>query len=230
MEEIIMICRKKFHQPEVFSSLLLIFASAAFLLSGCGGPTVDLYERAGLLHSQGNFEAAINDYTGFIRLNPDYIDAYYKRGRSYEARGDYYKAIEDYNKYIAVKPNIAQAYLSRANAFRNTSRYDKAVADFDKAIEVNPEYAQAYFSRAVIYEIKGRDDKAVSDYTRCIELNPEYVNAYNRLSAYNNRAIACYRMGQYEKAWDDVYKAEGLDCPLSDDFIDKLRKASGRQR
>ena len=48
--------------------------------------------------------------------------------------------------------------------------------------------------------------------------------------AYYNRAIACYYKGEYDKAWDDVHKAQNLGYQVHPGFLKLLREASGRER
>jgi hypothetical protein len=48
-------------------------------------------------------------------------------------------------------------------------------------------------------------------------------------SAYSNRARAYYLKRNYDKSWDDVKKAQELDYQIPAEFIDDLRKASGRK-
>jgi tetratricopeptide (TPR) repeat protein len=107
-------------------------------------------------------------------------------------------------------------------------KINEAINDFTKAIELNPNYARAYYCRGLIYE--GRDyDKAISDFSKVIEINP------NDALAYNCRAMMYYSKHEYDKAWQDVHKAEALGYSeykprrLNSGFIESLKKASGRE-
>jgi tetratricopeptide (TPR) repeat protein len=71
---------------------------------------------------------------------------------------------------------------------------------------------------------KGDHDKALADFNKAIELNPNYALAYN------NRGIAYFNKRDYEKAWDDVRKAQKLGCKVHPKFLKALRQASGRQK
>ena len=52
-------------------------------------------------------------------------------------------------------------------------------------------------------------------------MNPKYAMAYN------NRGIAYYHKGEYDKAWEDVHKAQSLGLQVPPEFIKDLREASG---
>ncbi len=48
--------------------------------------------------------------------------------------------------------------------------------------------------------------------------------------AYYNRAVAYYYKKEYDKAWEDVHKVQGLGYQVNPKLIELLRQASGRQR
>ncbi len=48
-------------------------------------------------------------------------------------------------------------------------------------------------------------------------------------AAYYNKAKAYYSKREYDKSWEDVNKAQALGYQIPADFLDELRKASGRQ-
>jgi tetratricopeptide (TPR) repeat protein len=66
--------------------------------------------------------------------------------------------------------------------------------------------------------------KAISDFNKAIEINPRDAMAYN------NRGLAYFFKSDYEKAWDDVHKAEDLGQQAHPKFLKMLREASGRQK
>ena len=74
----------------------------------------------------------------------------------------------------------------------------------------------------IAYNNQGNTAKEIESYKKAIELDPDYADAYN------NRAVAYYYMKEYDKAWDDVYKAQSLGYQLHPGFLKDLREASGR--
>ena len=67
-------------------------------------------------------------------------------------------------------------------------------------------------------------DQAISDYSKALEINPKDT------AAYNNRGMAYYRKGEYDKAWEDVHKAQSLGFQVRPGFLKNLREASGREK
>ena len=48
--------------------------------------------------------------------------------------------------------------------------------------------------------------------------------------AYNSRGIAYYYQKQYDKAWDDIKKAQDSGFQIPPKFLDDLGKASGSKK
>lgn len=84
--------------------------------------------------------------------------------------------------------------------------------------------AETYNNRGIAYGSKGEYNKAIADFTKAIEINPMLVEPYN------NRGFSYYLKKEYNKAWEDVYKAQSLGYKVKPEFLNALRKASGRQR
>ncbi|MBU0895005.1 MAG: tetratricopeptide repeat protein, partial [Candidatus Omnitrophica bacterium] len=105
----------------------------------------------------------------------------------------------------------------------NKGNIDQALSDYNKAIEFDPKDANVYNNRAAAYLKKGNLDQSISDYNKAIELNHEYVDAYN------NRAVAYFNKEQYVKSWEDVHSAQALGRKANPEFIEALKKASGRE-
>ena len=64
----------------------------------------------------------------------------------------------------------------------------------------------------------------ITDYNKALEINPRLA------AAYYNRAIVYLSTGQYDKAWEDVYKAQDLGVKIRPNLLKNLRGASGRQK
>jgi tetratricopeptide (TPR) repeat protein len=99
---------------------------------------------------QGRFDAAIENFTAAIRINPNYHETYYDRGLAFAAMNQLDRAEDDFSKSIAINPRFDQAYNNRGSVYFLQKRYDKAVEDFDKAIELNSSNAEAYINRAYV--------------------------------------------------------------------------------
>ena len=86
-----------------------------------------------------------------------------------------------------------------------------------------PKDAKFYIDRGIAHGEKGLFDQAVDDFTKALEIDPKSADAYY------NRGIAYYFKKEYNKSWKDIRQAQDLGYKIPSEFLDSLRKASGRQ-
>ncbi|MFA5337587.1 MAG: ankyrin repeat domain-containing protein [Candidatus Omnitrophota bacterium] len=148
--------------------------------------------------------------------------------------GDRYdEIVSKYSAAIKLNPDDINAYRGRGFAYYSRGYfnkiiyyYDKAISDYSKVIKLSSENVKSYdySGRGVVYAQKGEDDLAIADYTKALEIDP------GNIEAYSNRALTYYRKGEYDKAWEDVHKAESLGVKIGSKFLEDLKKASGRDK
>jgi hypothetical protein len=113
--------------------------------------------------------------------------------------------------------NIGSAYLQKRE-------FDQAILLFNKSLEINPKYAAAYETRGIIYSRREQFDQAIADFNKALEIDPKYVEAYM------SRGRAYYFKGEYDKSWEDIKKAQDLGYKIPAEFLDDLRRASGKNK
>ena len=215
--------------------------------------------QLGVTHMQkGDFDQAILYFDKAIEMDPKNAQAYNARGTAYAARGQYVRAIYEHTKALEIDPKNHSFYCNRAIAFCLKEKYDEAISDCNKALEIAPRDAGAYNERGIAYARKGQYDQAISDYTKALEIDQKYaikayfnrgiayadkgeydlaISDFNEVidinpthdEAYYNRGRSYYLKKEYDKSWGDIKKAQSLGCPIPSEFLDDLRKASGRQ-
>jgi hypothetical protein len=82
---------------------------------------------------------AIADFNEVIRLDPNHVKAYDRRGLVYEERGkkgDYDLAIADFTEVVRLAPNYLTAYFNRGTVYCKKRDYNHAIADFNAAIRI----------------------------------------------------------------------------------------------
>jgi tetratricopeptide (TPR) repeat protein len=122
-----------------------------------------------------------------------------------------------------VAASRAEGYVKSAGTYFSEGQYDLAISDYNLALGIHPRLVDAYIGRGLAYVQKGEYDFAISDYNIALEISP------NNPLAYNNRGRAYYLKGDYDKSWEDFEKAQELGYEVPPEFLDELRKASGRQ-
>lgn len=114
-------------------------------------------------------------------------------------------------------------YNNLGTTHMDEGEYDLAISCFDKALKMTRKFPEAYCNRGIAYSEKSEYDQAIADLNKAIELNPEFANAYY------NRAVVYLHKKEYDKAWEDVHKAQSLGHQIPTNFLDALRKISGRE-
>ncbi|MHC4323977.1 MAG: tetratricopeptide repeat protein [Planctomycetota bacterium] len=122
------------------------------------------YNNRGIASArEGQYEAAIAQFTRAFRRNPVFAEAYYNRGLVDLAIGQLGQAISDFSKAVEIKPGFTEGYLSRGKIYVAMGKYDQAVPDFTKVIEMDADSAGAYFRRSLAFYADGQYDRAWQD-------------------------------------------------------------------
>ena len=75
----------------------------------------DYYNEGSLAARQGDFHAAIANYSKALELNPRFAEAYVGRGVVMTQMGKFEQAIADLTNAISLKPDQAMFYRNRVN-------------------------------------------------------------------------------------------------------------------
>jgi hypothetical protein len=67
-------------------------------------------------------------------------------------------------------------------------------------------------------------DQAISLFNKSLDTNPEYAEAYM------SRGRGYYFRGEFDKSWEDIKKAQDLGYKIPAEFLNDLRRASGRNQ
>lgn len=106
--------------------------------------------RGDLFKEIGDYEAAADDYTQLIQLQPEAL-FYNKRGLTYEAMKDFRAAAQDYTHAIEMSPNWAVPYNNRGFAKMNLQEWAGAKADLEKAVALDASAPTPYVNLAGLY-------------------------------------------------------------------------------
>lgn len=143
--------------------------------------------RADEKADQSDNRDAIIDYNAALKLNPDLVEIYSKRGMLKGRIRDFRGTLRDCEKMIQINPEHAFAYNNRASAKANLGDVQGAIDDFNKAVEINSEYIMAHVNlgeikmqiaesktdEGDIVETQRYYQEAIDHYTKAIALNPK---------------------------------------------------------
>ena len=116
-------------------------------------------ERAHRRFQDGKYKEAIADYDLAIDLDPDYAEAYYRRGLAKQSLEQYEAAIIDYNDAIRINPDYAEAYCDQAEANSFLGHLVEAKADLQIARQLAEQSDNTDLIRRIddlLYEIDSR--------------------------------------------------------------------------
>ena len=198
------------------------FAAALWLtLAFCGAALAGAQEDC---NQNRDWNLAIRSCTLIIegRAKGDKAAAYVNRANAPGHSED--QSIADCNRAIELNPNYAEGYKQRAVAYSLKGDHDQAIADYSRAIELNPNYAEAYNGRGGQYSVwKDELDRGIADYNRVIELDPKYVSNWDYMEAYEYRASAYRKRGDYDRAIADISRAIELSPEYTSLYDDRAK-------
>jgi tetratricopeptide (TPR) repeat protein len=187
-------------------SQVILLAAILPLASACagtaGGRDPDI-ERAKEMRAEGDqayqqrdYERAIERYSEAIRLNPDYAEAYLRRGQAYS--------------WVAELPdpeiNTKETRLQALN-------------DYSIALQKNPALYDAALNRGVMLVVMKQFHEAVKAFLLCAELRPDAAEPHQYIGElYDTRfeGMGLRAIDHYEK-----YVLRGGDNPA---IIEKVRQ------
>ena len=188
---------------------------------------IDVYYNRGVLYEKrGNLRQAILDFDRVIELNPTLAEAYIWRGNIFDEQGNPAQAQINYKEAFDRNPDYVRNYVSSYHKqgvdLAKRGDFDQAIIYFNKALKINPDNAEIYINRGTCYAQQGNLAQALSDYNMSITLAPDGPQAFY------DRAVLYYQLKKYDKAWDDISRAQGFGAEINPQFISALKKDSGR--
>ena len=86
--------------------------------------------------ARGQPPVALDYYDQAIKIDPNYVNAWYNKGNALGNLGKYNEAIECYDRSIKIDPNYANAWYNKGNALRKIGQQKDADRCYAKAKEL----------------------------------------------------------------------------------------------
>jgi tetratricopeptide (TPR) repeat protein len=135
----------------------------------------DLYNKGINSMSNEKFEDAIRSFELALRLDPNYVDAWIKKGYAHFHLGEYNSAMSAYDRALEIDVNNVEPWNLKGLAYYRLKNYDKAIAACEKAIDVNPNDAMVWYNYACYLVLSGRIDEGIEALKRSIEIDINYA-------------------------------------------------------
>ncbi len=135
----------------------------------------DLFKKGLNKMADENLEEAIQYFDLALRLDPNFIDAWIKRGYCFFHLNNYSQAIISYDKALAIEPSNTEAWNLKALAFYRMKNYDKAIECVNKVIDIDPNDGMAWYNRSCYLSLAGKVEEAIDALKRAIEIDISYA-------------------------------------------------------
>src|ERR671925_1990670 len=131
----------------------------------------DLYNKGINDMSNEKFLDAIRSFDLALRIDPQFVDAWIKRGYAHFHLGEYTVAIASYDKALEVDVNNAEAWNLKGLAYYKMKNYDKAIECCEKSVDINPNEGMSWYNKACYLTLSGRIDDGLDALKRSIEID-----------------------------------------------------------
>ena len=104
--------------------------------------------------------AAIRCFDKALNLNPNYVEAWVRKGVTLLDIGEDYDAQVCLNKAVKLSPKSFKARYNRGKCLLKLKYYDEAILDFQQAISIKPKHAASHEYLAEGFRAIGEDESA----------------------------------------------------------------------
>ncbi len=155
-------------------------------------------EQGGTAEAQKLYNAAIQDYTDAIQIDPEDASTFYNRGN--------------------VKHDLGESKAEQGDIAEAQKLYNTAIQDWTHAIQIDPEDAATFYNLGVAKYDLGKSkaeqgeaaeaqklyNAAIQDWTHAIQIDPEDA------STFYNRGVAKYVLGESKAEQGGTAEAQKL--------------------
>lgn len=163
------------------------------------------FEKAMQQLTGKQYAEAVESCNRALSLNPDYAEAYTRRGAVYYYMKEFDKTITDCSKALELNGQLEKAYYNRGLAYYQQGKYPLALPDLRKVLELNATIVKdnSFFYSAYGYSASrsGNYEESVVAYDKAIALVPDNG------SYYATRGIGKHQLKQFDAAIADYSKA-----------------------
>ncbi|MGH9494772.1 MAG: tetratricopeptide repeat protein, partial [Candidatus Sulfotelmatobacter sp.] len=139
----------------------------------------DLPLIAGHVHAgRGEREAAVQDFTRALQIDPTIAVGYMNRGYVYNDMRLASKAEQDFRKALELNPQYGEARLGLAYALVQLRRSSQALKEADLAARLLPDSESVHLVKAEAFRQRAMIAAAEGEYKKALKLNPNDVGTY----------------------------------------------------
>jgi tetratricopeptide (TPR) repeat protein len=172
------------------------------------------------LHNDNGGGEAMTSFDRATMANPNYAQAYYKKGELNVRSRNAQEAIKNLEKAIELEPKYAPAYKELAEMYFYAQQYDKALSTFEKFRQVAEPSTTTQAEYASFLYLTKKFPEALTEVNAVLAKEPNNVTM-NRLKAYT-----LYETGDYAgaaTAMENYLRTAPPDKIIADDYAYQSR-------
>lgn len=131
----------------------------------------DLYKKGVNYMSNDKLSDAIRSFELALRLDPNYVEAWIKKGYAHFHLRDYSFAISSYDMALNIDPDNHEAWNLKGLAYYKMNNYTKAIECCTKALDSNPNDGLVWYNYACYLTLDGKIDNGMEALKRAIEID-----------------------------------------------------------
>ena len=146
----------------------------------------DLYSK-GINHmANEKLTDAIRCFELSVRIDPQFVNAWIKKGYAHFHLGEYTVAISCYNNALDLDINNFEAWNLKGLAYYRMNILDKAVECCEKSIDINHNDGMSWYNLSCYLVLGGRVDDGMEALKRAIEIDISYAKRAVRDKDFDN--------------------------------------------
>jgi len=106
------------------------------------------FQRGNIRFLQKKFMDSCMDYSEVLKINPQFVLAWYNKGNALASLGRNDEAIKAFDRAIELNPKLAITWVDKSCALSELGRYQDALDAAEKAIGLDPKLAIAWANKA----------------------------------------------------------------------------------
>ncbi|MDW0135965.1 MAG: tetratricopeptide repeat protein [Nitrososphaeraceae archaeon] len=131
----------------------------------------DLYKKGVNYMSNDKLSDAIRSFELALRLDPNYVEAWIKKGYAHFHLRDFSYAISSYDMALNIDPDNHEAWNLKGLAYYKMNNYTKAIECCTKALDSNPNDGLVWYNYACYLTLDGKIDNGMEALKRAIEID-----------------------------------------------------------
>jgi tetratricopeptide (TPR) repeat protein len=173
---------------------------------------------------RGDVQKAVADLDEAVKLDPNSITWWHRRGMIHNYHKDFDRAIADFQEVVKRQPEWSGAYSALATVWYSKKDYAQALTNFRRAADVEPANPAILANIGSSQYYLKQYDAAIADFTKALEVNPEYAGIH----AF--RGDVYFKKRNYEQALQDLNKAVEIDSHYAHAYVlrAKILRATGK--